>query len=63
MEKKKKEMHEALGALKATADTDLHVWEPQAVKMQPHPQESLSIKEFLTLVCTTMQGHRFPYKS
>lgn len=45
--KTKKEMHEAVGALEAVADTDLHVWRPQAVKMQPHPQESLSLRNFL----------------
>lgn len=43
----KKEMHEAGGALEAAADTDLHVWAPQAVKTQPRPQENLSLRNFL----------------
>lgn len=40
-------MHEAVVALEAAADTDLHVWGPQAGKMQPHPQESLSLRNIL----------------
>lgn len=44
---KKKEMNEAVGALEAVADTDLQVWGPQAVKRQPHPQEILSLSNFL----------------
>lgn len=56
-------MHEAVGALEAVGDTDLHVWGPQAAKMQPAPTRKLKLKEFLSLVCTIMQGHQFPYKS
>lgn len=60
---KKKQILETVGALEAAADTDPHVWGPQAVKMQPASTRKFKLKEFLTLVCTIMQGHQFSNKS